>query len=178
MSNKWKLEDDVNDFVKKSLEKIGLEKGKDYRVESNMSEYLKEALKGSAKTKNKTNFGKPDFHLENYKIPVIIENKLGANKLESKTKEGMKMDDASISGFAVNGVLHYAKNIIESGKYSEVMAIAVAGNNQDDIIIKVFYVFGTGKDTYKEIENITNFNFLENKNIFDDFYKKAILTEE
>lgn len=178
MSNQWKLEDDVNDFVKKSLEKIGLEKGKDYRVESDMSDYLKEALKGSAKTKNKTNFGKPDFHLENYKIPVIIENKLGTKKIESKTKEGMKMDDASISGFAANGVLHYAKSMIESGKYSEVMAIAVAGNNQDDIIIKVFYVFGTGKDAYKEIENITNFNFLENKNIFDDFYKKAILTEE
>ncbi len=178
MSNQWKLEDDVNDFVKKSLEKIGLEKGKDYRVESDMSDYLKEALKGSAKTKNKTNFGKPDFHLENYKIPVIIENKLGTKKIESKTKEGMKMDDASISGFAANGVLHYAKSMIESGKYSEVMAIAVAGNNQDNIIIKVFYVFGTGKDAYKEIENITNFNFLENKNIFDDFYKKAILTEE
>ena len=61
---KWTLENDVNDFVKKSLENIGLEKHKDFNEESSMSDYLKEALKGSAKTKNKTNFGKPDFHIE------------------------------------------------------------------------------------------------------------------
>ncbi|MCL1622657.1 hypothetical protein M2R47_00090 [Moraxella sp. Tifton1] len=77
----WKLEDDVNDYVKSQLEKLGLKKLTDYNVESSMSDCLKEALKGSAKTANKTNFGKPDFHLEKYKpkdkiIPVIIENKL------------------------------------------------------------------------------------------------------
>ena len=45
---KWTLENDVNDFVKKSLENIGLEKHKDFNEESSMSDYLKEALKGSA----------------------------------------------------------------------------------------------------------------------------------
>lgn len=174
----WTLEDDVNDFVKKSLENIGLQKGKDYNVESSMSDYLKEALRGSAKTQNKTNFGKPDFHLENYKIPIIIENKLGVKKLEAKNKDGYKIDDTSISGFAVNGALHYAQNMISSGKFVEVIAIAVAGDNPQNVQIKVFYVFGTGNDAYKEIENITNFNFLENAEIFEEFYKNAILTEE
>lgn len=174
----WTLEDDVNDFVKKSLENIGLQKGKDYNVESSMSDYLKEALRGSAKTQNKTNFGKPDFHLENYKIPVIIENKLGIKKLETKNKDGYKIDDTSISGFAVNGALHYAQNMISSGKFAEVIAIAVAGDNSQNVQIKVFYVFGTGNDAYKEIENITNFNFLENAEIFEEFYKNVILTEE
>lgn len=60
---KWTLEDDINDYVKKKLEELGLEKLKDYNVESSMSNYMKEALRGSAKTKNKTNFGKPDFHI-------------------------------------------------------------------------------------------------------------------
>lgn len=54
-----------------------------------MSDYMKEALRGSAKTKNKTNFGKPDFHIEKYKIPVIFEDKLDGKKLVSATKDGI-----------------------------------------------------------------------------------------
>ena len=54
----WKFEDDVNDFVKSTFKRLKLKKNEDYNVESGMSEYMKEALKGSAKTKSKTNFGK------------------------------------------------------------------------------------------------------------------------
>lgn len=37
-----------------------------------MSAYLKEALKGAAKTQTKTNFGKPDFHIEKYKQDSLV----------------------------------------------------------------------------------------------------------
>jgi len=75
-----------------------------------MPDYLKTALKGRAKTKNKTNFGKPDFSLTKYKskdesIPVIIENKLGVKNLFKDTKDGIKFDDNSIRDCAVNGAL-------------------------------------------------------------------------
>src|SRR5574344_1653657 len=103
MVENWKLEDDVNDYVKKKFLEIGLEKLKDYNVESSMSEYMKDALKGSAKTKTKTNFGKPDFHIEKYNIPVIFEDKLGSNKLISKNKDGIKNDEKSIQNYATNG---------------------------------------------------------------------------
>jgi hypothetical protein len=36
------------------------------------------------------------------------------------------MEDKSISAFAVNGVVWYARQMIASGKYSEVFAIGVA----------------------------------------------------
>lgn len=52
----WKLENDVNDRVKGQLEQLGLKKHHDFNEESAMSDYLKEALKGGAKTQNKTNF--------------------------------------------------------------------------------------------------------------------------
>ncbi|CRZ19898.1 hypothetical protein QG083_10725 [Kingella kingae] len=94
----YKLESDINDFVKAEFSRLNLQKHQDYNEESAMSDYLKEALKGSAKTQNKTNFGKPDFHVEKYaikgkKIPIIIENKLGLKKLASQTKDGLKFDD-------------------------------------------------------------------------------------
>lgn len=50
----WKQENDVDDFVQASLETIGLVKLKDFNVQNGMSEYMRSALQGSAKTKDKT----------------------------------------------------------------------------------------------------------------------------
>lgn len=113
----WKLESDVNDWVKEQFSKIGLTKLRDYNEESGMSDYMKESLKGSAKTQSKTNFGKPDFHIEKYKLPVIIEDKFKLSKLIAETKDGIKVDDRSIGSFAVNGALYYARNMIASEIY-------------------------------------------------------------
>lgn len=175
---KWKLEADVNDWVKKQLEALGLKKHKDYNEESAMSGYLKEALKGAAKTKTKTNFGKPDFHVEKYKLPVIIENKKGISKLLSKNKDGVKFEDKDIENYAVNGALHYSRAMIDSGKYQEVIAVGVAGDSDDNVEIKIYYVFGSGTNAYKELLKTSTFDFLENYDIFDNFYKEAILSEE
>ena len=178
MAEKWKLEDDVNDYVKKKLEEIGLKKLKDYNVESSMSDYMKEALRGSAKTKNKTNFGKPDFHIEKYKIPVIFEDKLDGKKLVSATKDGIKADEKSIRDYAVNGALYYATQMIDSDKYDEVIAIGVAGNSEDDVEIKIYYVYGSSMKSIKHMSEYTTLDFLENESSFGNFYKDAVLTEE
>lgn len=174
----YKLESDINDFVKAKLTSLGLEKLKDFNEESAMSDYLKEALRGSAKTKNKTNFGKPDFHLEGYRIPIIIENKLGLKKLKAETKSGLKFDEKSIANYAVNGALYYAQNMISSEKYHEVVAIGVAGDDSENISIDVYYVFGASEKAYKKIEACNTFDFLENQATFEAFYKSAILSEE
>lgn len=93
----YKLEEHVNDWVKAKFDTLKLKNQKDYYTESAIPDYLKEALKGRAKTQNKTNFGKPDFSLDKYrKIPVIIENKLGLKKLISETKDGIRFDAASV----------------------------------------------------------------------------------
>lgn len=178
MTVNWKLESDVNDWVKKQLENLGLVKLVDFNEESGMSDYLKEALKGAAKTKTKTNFGKLDFHVEKYDIPVIFENKFGLNKLVSQTKDGVKFDEKSIDTYAVNGVLHYSRSMIDSDKYSEVIAIAVAGDNAENVAIKVFYVFGSAENAHKELPAVTTLDFLENKRTFAEFYNEAKLSEE
>lgn len=179
MLEKWKLEDDVNDYVKKQLESIGLKKLKDYNVKSGMSDFMKEALKGSAKTKQKSRFGEPDFHLEKYKIPVIFESKLGIDKLISQTKDGeIKEDDKSISNFAVNGALHYATQMVGSNKYKEVIAIGVAGNNEENIIFDIYYVYGSSVKSIKNMDNYKMIDFLENEKTFENFYKDCVLTEE
>ncbi|MBC1623447.1 N-6 DNA methylase [Listeria welshimeri] len=174
---KWKLEDDVNDFVKKKLEDINLKKLIDYNVESSMSDYMKEALKGSAKTTKKTLYGKPDFHIEKYEVPVIIENKLGNKNHCLKTKNGIKKDEKSIKKYAVNGAIYYAQNMIGSGKYSEVIAIGISGENEEDTEISIYYVFGANVPP-KYMGEYTSLNFLENEKSFKAFYQDASLSEK
>lgn len=134
----YKLEEHVNDWVKTKFDKLKLKNQKDYYTESAIPDYLKEALKGRAKTENKTNFGKPDFSLTKYSVPIVIENKLGLQKLITETKDGIKFDDKSIQNYAVNGALYYATGMIASGKYHEVIAIGIAGDSDDAVELKVY----------------------------------------
>lgn len=145
-----------------------------------MSDYMKEALKGAAKTKTKTNFGKPDFHIEKYrkrKVPVVIEDKLKLSKLVAETKDGVKFDENSIRANAVNGAIYYARRMIDSGSYQEVIAIGVAGDNEENVKVSVYYVFGSAFNAYK-ITDVKTLDFLENEQTFEEFYKEATLTDE
>lgn len=176
---KYKLELHVNDWVKTQFTKLKLKNQTDYYEESAIPDYLKEALKGRAKTENKTNFGKPDFSLDKYKqAPVVIENKLGLQKLVAETKDSIKFDATSVNNYAVNGALYYATGMIASGKYSEVIAIGIAGDSDDAITIKVFYVYGSGEHAFKLLDTVTTLDFLENKQTFTEFYDNAVLTED
>ena len=185
----WKLEDNVNDWVKSEFRRIEQE---NYTVESAMSEYLKTAIQEGVKLKRfeleqagekeKGKSWKPDFELEcfqngNANIPVIIENKLGLAKLSAKNGK-LKTDIKSIQNYAVNGAIHYAQCAIFSKKYKEVIAIGIAGDNSDNVAIEVYLVFGATGETYKQLEKITKLDFLENNHSFGQFYKDAILTEE
>ena len=175
----FRLEKHVNDWVEMQFSKLNLKSRKDYYEESAIPDYLKEALKGRAKTENKTNFGKPDFSLDRYKqAPVIIEDKLGKKKLIAETKDGVKFDAISVNGYAVNGALYYATGMIASGKYSEVIAIGIAGDSDDNIEVRVYYVYGSGEHSFKLLENVTTLDFLEGKTTFEEFYRNATLTED
>ena len=174
----WTLEEHVNDYVKHQLEKIGLRSIADYNVESAMNKHLKKALQGGSKTKTKTSFGIPDFNITKYQCPVIIEDKLGTKKFKAENKDGIKFDNASVSGFAVNGALHYARYIIDLGNYHEVVALAVARSNENDIQFAVYYVYGSTVSSFKPIESTKNFNFLENKQTFAAFLTDARLKFE
>ncbi len=174
---KYTLEADVDDYVKEVLASLDLKKGIDFNEKSAMSNYMKEALKGSAKTKDKKHFGIPDFHMESHKIPVVIENKLGNKFHISANKSGIKMDDASVANYAVNGAIYYAKNMIASKKYDEVVAIGISGDDSSSIKISTYYVFSSYIEP-KYMKNYTSLNFLESENSFDAFYQDATVTED
>lgn len=181
----WSLEDNVNDWVKSEFARI---KQKNYSVESAMTAFLKDAIQQGVKMKRleleeageteKGKSWKPDFQLETFNIPVVIENKLGASKLIASTGDKLKNDIKSIKNFAVNGAIHYAQCAIMSKKYSEAIAIGISGDNPSNIAIKVYYVYGSTDETYKLVDSYDTLDFLENKKSFAEFYKAATLTED
>ena len=173
----FKLESDVDDYVKEKLTALGLKKLIDFNEKSGMSDYMKEALKGSAKTKEKTSFGIPDFHIEKYNIPIVIEDKLGIKYHIAENKSGIRMDEKSVREFAVNGAIYYAKNMIASKKYDEVIAIGISGDNEDNIKISVYYVFSPSIPP-KEMSDYVTLDFVQNKDSFESFYNSATVTEE
>lgn len=181
----WTLEDNVNDWVKAEFARI---KQTNYTVESSMSAFLKEAIqKGvvlkrlsleESGEKEKGKSWKPDFELESFDIPVLIENKLGISKLSATNGDKIKNDIKSVQNFAVNGAIHYAQCAIMSKKYTEAIAIGISGDNTTNVKIQVYYVFGATDETYKLVESYTTLDFLESKKSFEEFYKVATLTED
>lgn len=174
---KYKLESDVDDYVKAYLFSLGLKKLLDFNEKSSMSNYMKESLKGSAKTASKTNYGQPDFTCEKYDIPVIIENKLSNDKHLAYNSSGIKTDEKSVRDYAVNGAIYYARNMIASKKYNEVVAIGISGESEEDINISVYYVFSATLPP-KYMSKYTNLNFLQNEQSFKAFYNDATITEQ
>lgn len=177
----WKLESDVNDFVKKSLENLWLQKHKDFNEEWVMSDYMKESLRWGSKREDSSKVWRPDFNSEKYVekfgLPIIIEDKFSLKKLFSENKDGIKSDILSVQNFAVNGALYYAKTMIASWKYKEVIAIWVAWDNEENVEISVYFVFWYSDDAYKKLDKYKTFHFLENEKTFQNFYEDIQLTE-
>lgn len=190
----WSRESDVDDYVKDTLKKLGLVKGEHFR-QQDASAYLKESLKGFSKTKNAKGSGIPDFTCETLKydnrvVPVLFECKFSANskgafvdRMASFDKDNnVRFDQNAISGYALNGALHYARGILEreqekeKREYENCIAVGIAGKSPEDIAIKVYLVFGTSSNAFIETKT-QNLDFLKSQESFKDFLDNARLTE-
>ena len=170
----WSKEVQVDEWVREKLKSMGLKLGKDF-LEKDASAYLEDALKGASKTKKQSGKGKPDFVCECYDLPVVIECKLGLSMLENKENHKISLSQTSIQNYAINGALHYAKHLIKSKKYKEVIAIGVAGDSEQKVAVKILYVYD--ENTYIQAKK-GDFLFLENKDSFAEFYEDIILNDE
>lgn len=185
----WQLEQDVDDYMYQFLENIGLPKNdpvNGFMRESEISDFMKEALKGGAKTNSKANFGKPDITIEKYihdfDLPIVFENKLNPNRFINEKANGeLATTDKAIKEYAVNGAIHYARTILRNKKAKHVLAIAVAGNNPSQLKFGVYYVYaiqGQPKDMLAKYPVYKNLAFLRDYNSMKSFFNDATLTDQ
>lgn len=172
------LERQVDDYVEDELKnKLNLDK-QEFGMESNMDEYLKQALKGGAKTDNHTNFGIPDYNITKYSIPVLIENKLHSKYLVKRNSKGeISTTKSDIKNYAVNGALHYGRTVIASHKYNACVIVGIAGDSDNHVEQQVYYVFAANGEP-KRMAKYDDLHFLVTPEAFKEFLTDAQLTKE
>lgn len=166
------IEEKVEEHYKSVLDNIGLRHfAKTEKVNDSIETALKDANSKSGGGGN--NYPDIKCLLDNKHgrtIPVMIEAKGTKNKLEKLSKDGEivgvtvskdgKLNYSAVTGFAVNGALHYGNAILYGSTYDEVIVVGVNGstvNSQGGVAdpeYKAYYVSKKNHGIPKLIEKL------------------------
>lgn len=135
---------------------------------------IHEALKTSSK-KGTGKAGFPEFTAKSGDFILVIEDKSDLNKQanyldESETE--LATDTKSITDFAENGALHYAKEIVAKTNFHKVFAFGCSGDEKHHIIRPIF----VSENGYKVLKPVENFENFTEENI-EKFYRYEVLEE-
>lgn len=168
------IEEKVEEHYKGVLDSIGLRHfGKAEKLNDSIENALKEAVSKSGGNGN--NYPDIKCLLDNQHgrvIPVMIECKGNKGKLEKLSNSGDivgitekdgKPNYSAITGFAVNGALHYGNAILDGSTYDEVIIIGVNGTHLDtnghvsDPEYKAYYVSEKNHRVPKQLERLDTY---------------------
>ena len=183
---KQSIEPNIADLANNWLKQYKL----DYKLEQ---ETLNSEIDKALETYYSKNGGKggnrPDAKLllqdkYNKPFPILIEYKGSKDKLVKLDSDGnvenrnQKNEPAfkNISGYAVNGAIHYANAILHHTSFTDIIAIGVTGhrNEQGEIVpqIGVYYVSKANLGVGQKIGEFTDLSFLSPSN-FDGFIEQV-----
>lgn len=174
-----KFELRVDNHVREELKGAKVNFGEQHDLPKSIKEALDKASKSG------TGFGKPDFVITFKDYPdtcVVIEDKYGLEFLKNETKQGLSESKKSITDYALNGAVHYAKSILDNDEasftYNSIYAIGIAGEGDpDNLLIKSeCLLFRRGVDIVKTVD-YKDFSYFDDKN-FKDNKKEDELSEK
>ena len=182
------IEEKVEEFYKAKLDEYRI---RHYGKTELVNRSIGDALSRASSKSGNCGYNYPDIKLlltNNLGrcIPVMIEAKGSKGKLEKLTKDGdielisdSKNPYRAVTGYAVNGALHYGNAILAEGTYKEVVIVGVNGTTvaRDGFVsdpeTKAYYVSKKNECVPKEIKDF-DFVLMKRSNI-DSFY--AMLDE-
>lgn len=166
MKNEAKTDMWVYDLLKES--NISLEPQKSSIYE------LNEAMKTSSKRGTK-NYGFPEYIGVVKDYVIVIENKATiSNHVKYDDDDILSFDYQDIANYAVNGAVHYAKEIISKTKYRKVIAFGISGDSKRHRLTPV-YIDETAY--YRILDDVETFISFNEQNI-DKYYTNIMLGEE
>ena len=134
---------------------------------------IKNALKTASK-KGTGESGRPEYIGIVKDFLLVIEDKADISKHVKKDGELICQDVPSITDYAVNGALFYAKHLIKNTSYKKVFAFGVSGDKKRH---KITPVFVDNTEDYRELPEIESFiNF--NQTYITDYYTHEVLKED
>ena len=140
---------------------------------SNVKE-IQDALRTASK-KGTGKAGFPEFTAKSKDFILVIEDKeLPDNQAnyEDEGKTILLTDKKSITSYAENGALHYAKEIINKTLFNKVFAFGCSGNEKHHVI-KPIYVDEKGYKLLQPVENFENFS----PDNIEKYFKEQVLGE-
>lgn len=163
----------TDQFVRREIEKFGIR----YDEQGSSHPEISRALKGASKQGN-MGIGKPEFIMQIDDYLIVIEDKRDNNKLIRLQKDDtIAKDIPAISGFAVNGAVHYANHIVlKTSSFDEVIAIGVTGDEVSHIIQPVLVSITDGIISEKILPELSSIQDINPKNI-NDWYSVNVLGE-
>lgn len=163
----------TDQYVRREIEKFGVR----YDEQGSSHPEIAKALKGASK-QGKSGIGKPEFVMQISDYLIVIEDKRGNDKLINLTEDGsIAKDIPSLSGFAVNGAVHYANHIVtKASSFDEVIAIGITGDEEFHSIQPVLVSANDGKINEKILSKLSSLQELHPENI-DEWYSVNVLGE-
>lgn len=163
----------TDQYVRREIEKFGIR----YDEQGSSHPEIAKALKGASK-QGKSGIGKPEFVMQISDYLIVIEDKRDNDKLINLTKDGsIAKDISSLSGFAVNGAVHYANHIVtKTSSFDEVIAIGITGDEEFHSIQPVLVSSTEEGITEKKLPKLTDLQELHPNNI-NEWYSVNVLKE-
>ena len=163
----------TDQYVRREIEKFHVR----YDEQGSSHPEIAKALKGASK-QGKSGVGKPEFVMQILDYLIVIEDKRDNDKLINLKEDGsIAKDIPSLSGYAVNGAVHYANHIVtKTSSFDEVIAIGITGDDEDHSIQPVLVSITEGEITEEILPKLTNLQKFHPENI-NDWYSVNVLKE-
>ena len=163
----------TDQYVRREIEKFGIR----YDEQGSSHPEIAKALNGASK-QGKSGIGKPEFVMQISDYLIVIEDKRDNDKLINLSGDGsIAKDIPSLSGFAVNGAVHYANHIVtKTSSFDEVIAIGITGDEEFHSIQPVLVSITEEGITEKKLPKLTDLQELHPNNI-NEWYSVNVLEE-
>jgi type I restriction-modification system DNA methylase subunit len=159
----------TDDLIANLLKEADIEYVRDEGINLEVQNALKTASKrGTGKS------GFPEFTAQVGDFIIVIENKknLSDQMRYEEDEATIATDTKSITNFAVNGAIHYAKHVVKGTHFDKVFAFGCSGDKKHYKITPVF----VSKSGVKVMQNIDNFESFAPENI-EKYYQEQVLGE-
>lgn len=162
----------TDQYVRREIEKFGVR----YDEQGSSHPEIAKALKGASK-QGKSGVGKPEFVLQVSDYLLVIEDKRDNDRLLNLEDGKVAKDIPSLSGYAVNGAVHYANHIVaKTSSFDEVIALGVTGDEELHNIQPVLVSMTDGEITERILPKLSDFQELHPDNI-NEWYSVNVLGE-
>ncbi len=136
-----------------------------------------QALKSASKRGTNKN-GYPEFVAQVNDFLIVIEDKSDTSRqvkyLDDDKKTTLLMNKSSITDFAENGAVHYAKHIVNNTSFKKVFAFGCSGTVSGRLVIRPIFVSPAGYKLLKQQRDFSNFS----SEAIQNFYEKDVLNQE